>query len=767
MMLKMSSVLTLMLLSGLLSAQTQSAPGSGTIRGKIVDADTKAPLAGANVSVLNTILGASSDIDGSFVIPDVPVGSYTLSFDYLGYAPVGRTDIIVRPGRITTVDMELHPSTVDAAAVTVTAGYFGEGSAQPLSLTSFSQEEIRRAPGSAGDVSRILMSLPSVAKVNDQSNSLIVRGGSPVENAFYVDNIEIPNINHFPAQGSSGGPIGLINVDFIKEVDFSAGGFPARYGNRLSSVMELRFREGNRSEFDGQLDLNFAGFGGVAEGPLGGGKGSWLFSARRSYLDLLIKAIDTGTSIAPRYGDYQGKLVYDLHPRHQLTLLGIFGDDHSRSDREAARENDMTVYGTQDYGENTAGLNWRMLWTGKGFSNTSLSYTGLNFREDYFETGSDIMVVRNRSSEQAWKLRNRNHFRLGAHALEFGIEAQYRAADFDNRYAAFTDALGDSVAPQQLDREISARQLGGFASLTLQLLPRLSATAGLRGDYFSAQPEVRIAPRLALDYRLSERTALSGSAGLYHQHLPFVLLVQQAENRELPPLQATHYVLGISHLLSADTRLSLEAYRKDYRHFPIDPAQPALFLIDEIFYRYGFFFHHGPLSAAGEAKSQGVEIMLQKKLAERLYGLASASYFRSEYRGGDGRWRERVFDNRYIFSVEGGYKPSRSWEFSLRWIYAGGAPYTPFDEAASRARQRGVLAEAALNRARYPDYHSLNLRFDRRFHFDRANLVFYFSVWNAYNRRNIAGYYWNIGENRPDEITQWGVLPIFGLEFEY
>ena len=767
MVLRISSIVIFILLTGLLPVRTQSAAGSGAIRGKIVDADTQAPLAGVNVSVLHTILGASSDIDGSFLISEVPAGSYTLSFDYLGYAPAGKTDVIVRSRRITVVDMDMRPTVIDAEAVTVTAGYFSEGSSQPLSLTRFSQEEIRRAPGSAGDVSRILMSLPSVAKVNDQSNSLIVRGGSPVENAFYVDNIEIPNINHFPTQGSSGGPIGLINVDFIKEVDFSAGGFPARYGNRLSSVMELSFREGNRSEFDGQLDLNFAGFGGAAEGPLGGGKGSWLFSARRSYLDLLIKAIDTGTSIAPRYGDYQGKLVYDLHPRHQLTLLGIFGDDHSHSDREAAQENDMTVYGTQDYGANTAGLNWRMLWTGKGFSNTSLSYSGLNFREDYFENGSDIRVVRNRSSEQAWKLRNLNHFRLGPHALEFGFEAQHRRAGFDNRYAAFSDALGDSIAPQQLTRDINARQVGGFASLTLQLLPRFTATAGLRGDYFSAQPEARLSPRLALSYQLSQRTTLSGSAGRYHQPLPVVLLVQQAENHDLPLLQATHYVLRISHLLSADTRLSVEAYRKDYRHFPLDPAQPALFLIDEIFYRYGFFFHHGPLNDEGQAASRGIEIMLQKKLADKVYGLVSASYFRSEYRGGDGRWRERVFDNRYIFSAEGGYKPNRSWEFSLRWIYAGGAPYTPFDETASRTQQRGVLAEAAINSARYPDYHSLNLRFDRRFQFDRANMVFYFSVWNAYNRRNIAGYYWNITENRPDEITQWGVLPIFGLEFEY
>ena len=230
---------------------------------------------------------------------------------------------------------------------------------------------------------------------------------------------------------------------------------------------------------------------------------------------------------------------------------------------------------------------------------------------------------------------------------------------------------------------------------------------------------------------------------------------------------AVHYVFGIEHLLTENTKLTVELYQKSYDHFPLDPTQPTLFLMDELYYRYGFFFNHERLIDTGKASSRGLEIMLQKKLAEKIYGLASASYFRSKYRDGNGTWRERVFDNRAIFSLEGGYKPNNKWEFSLRWIYAGGPPYTPFNLQASQDLNRAVLDENRINEARYPDYHSLNIRFDRRFHFSGSNLVFYFSVWNAYNRKNIATFFWNEVEKKEDIIYQWSLLPIFGLEYEF
>jgi len=355
---------------------------TGTIQGKVSDADTKTPLIGANVVLRGTHLGAATDFEGNFVVKKVPVGSYVLQFDYIGYERVIKTDIIVRSERITTVQAELKMSAVETEGVSVTAGYFADDENQPTSSVNFSYEEIRRAPGSAGDVSRILMSLPSLAKVNDQSHNLIVRGGNPIENTFFIDNIEIPNINHFPHQGASGGPIGILNVDFIQDVNFYTGGFSAIYGDKLSSIMDVAFREGNRSEFDAQLDLNFGGFGGVAEGPIFKNKGSWLFSARRSYLDFVVDVFDVGSTIAPVYGDIQGKLVYDLNPNHKLMLLGIFADDHNAPDRETGEKNYMTHYGNQDLYQGTVGMNWRAIWNKSGYSNTSLAFTSNKYDED-------------------------------------------------------------------------------------------------------------------------------------------------------------------------------------------------------------------------------------------------------------------------------------------------------------------------------------------------------------------------------------------------
>jgi hypothetical protein len=763
------NVFLLCVLLGAAGPQAAEQPDtpSGTIRGRLSDAETRSPLAGANVILLGTRTGAVTDVDGGFVIQNAAAGSYSLQCRYMGYEPATETDVIVRPRRVTFVEVGLKLAVIRSGEVKVKAGYFRHDDEQPLSLTAISREEIRRAPGSAGDVSRILMTLPAVAKVNDQSNALIVRGGSPVENAFFIDNIEIPNINHFPTQGATGGPIGMVNVDFIQDVRFHSGGFSAAYGDRLSSVMDISFREGNRNEFDGQLDLNFAGFGGVAEGPFGK-KGSWLFSARRSYLDLLVKAVDVGTAVAPRYGDTQWKIVRDVHPRHKIEFLGIWGDDENNPDRETAVQNDMSDYGYQDHAERTTGITWRALWGVNGYSNTSVSTNWNRFREDYYETNSGRHLVRNRSWERAVKFRNSNRFRLHPrHSLEFGLEIRLLDNRYDNAFDEYTDAAGEPVAALPLSCRIRGKQAGAFVDYIARPFDRLTATFGVRGDCFSFTDRKTLSPRFSFSYRLDDLTSLTGSAGLYRQTLPLILLAQDPGNRRLESPSALQGILGISRLLTENTKLTVEAYEKRYRHFPIDPSQPSLFLIDELYYRYGFFFNHGPLTAEGEAESRGLEVTVQKKLAADFYGLASASYSKSRTRGGDGIWRDRVFDNRFMFSVEGGYKPNRRWEFSLRWIYAGGTPYTPFDIAKTRALNREVLDENRINTERYPDYHSMNLRFDRRFLFRKTNLVFYFSIWNVYGRRNVATYFWNGAEQKQETIYQWGILPIFGLEWEF
>ncbi len=741
----------------------QAKEPKGTIKGRVVDEATQAPLPGVNVVVQGTPFGASTAVDGTFRIENIPVGAYVLEFSYIGYATIKKSDVIVKSGRTTIINAQLRESALESEAIYVTADYFPKSDEAPTSIANFSYEEIRRAPGVGGDVSRILMMLPSIAKVDDQSNNLIVRGGNPMENTFYVDNIEIPNINHFPQQGASGGPIGILNVDFIQDVTFYSGGFSALYGDKLSSIMDITFREGNREEFNGQLDLNFSGFGGVAEGPMFNNKGSYLFSLRRSYLDFVVKAFNVGSTVAPVYGDVQGKLVYDLNPNHKLILLTIIADDHNAPDRETAEKNFMTHYGRQDIYQSTIGLNWRAIWGKKGYSNTSIATTFNKYKEDWYQTSTGKYVIQNRTDDQRFKFRNVNHFRLNPlFSIEFGLEGKHLIEKYDNWYAPTTNLLGQSVPALILKNKVTGDKIGGFFNFIVRPLPRLTTTLGLRADYFSYNKQTAFSPRFSFSYKLNSTTSLNGSTGLYFQNLPLVLLAQNAANKHLKNVQAAHYVLGLEHLLSESTRLTLEVYLKTYRNFPMDPLQPAVFVIDK-----SFFDNYGTLVDRGRALSRGVELMIQKKLARDFYGLVSAAYFRSRYQGLDGIWRNRDFDNRITFSIEGGYKPNKKWEFSLRWIYAGGVPYTPIDIERSKQAHRLVYQEEQINRLRKPAYHSLNLRFDRRFNLSHSNIVLYLSVWNAYNRKNVANYFWNDKKQKPDKVYQWGMLPIFGVEYEF
>ncbi|MGB6066282.1 MAG: TonB-dependent receptor, partial [Desulfomonilaceae bacterium] len=431
-------------------------------------------------------------------------------------------------------------------------------------------------------------------------------------------------------------------------------------------------------------------------------------------------------------------------------------------------ENDMVYYGNQDHYQSTNGINWRTLWGDIGYSNTSVAFTSESFNDDSYETGTGLPIQDNHSLEQALTLRNVNHYRLnGTNVAEFGLEASRVMANYHIVYSSYTDALGNVVPGSIMKQDIHADKVGGFANLMSDLSPFLSSSLGFRADYFSYNKNLDLSPRASVTARLDEKTSVTASAGVYYQTLPLILLAQNGSNKKLKDLSAIHYIIGFERLLTESTKLSVDIYQKDYRNFPVDPQQPSLFLIDELYYRYGFFFNHGDLNGNGKARSRGIELIVQKKMAKDFYGMVSASYSSSQYMGSGGAWIDRVYDNRIIFCVDGGYKPNNEWEFNIRWIYAGGVPYTPFDVAASRNLDRGVLDGNRVNADRYPAYHSLNVRFDKRFNFSGSDLVFYLSAWNVYNRKNVAQYFWNEVKNEQGTIYQWGILPVFGVEYEF
>ncbi len=749
-------------------ARAQDAVGPrGELRGIVLDAEVKAPLAGVRVRILGFPGETLTGDDGRFEIPSVPVGGYVVEFSFPFFRTRRVTDVIVKSGRSTAVDAELE---LDAAAmerkeVTVTAAAFPSSAEASPSTTGFSSEEIRRAAGAAGDVSRLVGALPSVARTNDMMNQLVVRGGSPTENGFYIDNIEIPNINHYPLQGVSSGSIGLLNVDFIRDVAFSAGGFSPVYGDRLSSVTDIGFREGNRTRTDVQLDLSMMGLGLAAEGPFPGRRGSWMVSARRSYIDLLIRLMGSGVPV--HWSDLQAKLVYDLTPRNKLTFLAVAGFDDSGTKKEDAVKDAENAFGELDTTEITTGVDWFHQWGSAGFSNTSLARSEIRYRESASDTLSGELLRKGSNRDASWTLRNVNTFRLApARRVRFGFEVKRFDARFDAFQAGTLDVLGRPV-PEVTRRASLATGLASvFAQYLWDPLPSLTLQLGLRADRFESGGKLRLSPRTTLAWRPSGRDTIDLSAGLFYQRLPATLLVQKGATARFLEPRARHLVLGYRRLLTETTRLSVELYDKAYDRMPLDPDQPALFPLDEIFLDNRFEEHH-TLVFEGRARASGAEVLVQKKLAEKLYGMVSLAYFRTRYRGLDGRWYDRVYDNRFLFCVEGGWKLDRSWELGVRGNYAGGAPYTPFDIAASEAANAGIFDSARINADRLPAYASFTLRGDRRFNFRGSNLTVNLSLWNVFGRENVSAVYWNAQARRPGRILGWGLLPVLGIEFEF
>ncbi len=755
----------LLITAGLAASPATAQTPSGGVRGTVIDRETREGLPNVTVVVMSTQNGASTDEKGRFTISGLPAGTYSLQFRLVGYEPFIRTDVPVTPGKTTSVQAELHERGVVAEEMTVTGGYFGSEEAVEAMSVGFNAEEIRRSPGSANDVSRILMALPSTAKVADNSNDLAVRGGSPIENGFYVDDVPVPNINHFPTQGSTGGPIGILNIDFIDQVDFLISGFSASYGDRLSSVVDIDFRNEAPDDLYGKAFLSFAGFGAMAEGQLPSESGSWMVSASKSYLDLIVGAI--GTGVAPNYGDVQGKVGLKFNDRHSLRLLGIGGKSTIDFDKETSIDEGQRQYGKNENSQGTLGLMWNALWSTGHYSTTTLSYSGASYDNDFLKVSTDLPYLTSSNVDRNVVVRTVHFVQLSKPLrLETGLEGKAQMGEFDSFFASDTNRLGQVDSDRFVDRKITSVVGSAFATFIASLSGGWTLSAGLRADYFDLNGSMTASPRVALSYEATSDLTLHLRGGLFTQQVPLIVVAGKQQFEELPVMRAYHASIGADYMLQPDTKLTVEAYAKEYRDLPLDAGDPTLSVVDDGLFNQRFRVYDD-LSDAGKAYTRGIEFILQRKMSDGIYGLVSGSYSRSRYSDLFGTWHDRVYDNRWIFSVIGGYKPDQFWEYSIRWTYAGGGPYTPFDQEASTAANIGIIDQNRINAERYPDYHSLNLRVDRKIYFSSHMLDIYLSVWNAYNRKNVAGYFWNATENRQDTQYQWTVLPVLGVEYEF
>ena len=757
--------LTLLLLVAAFLFPGQASAQTGAVSGIVIDKSTLEPLPSAAVQILGSSLGASSNEEGKFTITGIPFGTYQVRASIVGYEPEILSDVVVASGRKTDLRFELHEAAIGLEGVEVRANYFQKSPDAPVSIQKLSYEEIRRSPGGFEDVIRAISVLPGVAQVQSGRNDLVVRGGAPSENLFTVDNIEIPNINHFGTQGSSGGPLSFINLDFVRETSFSTGGFGVRYGDRLSSVLNITLRDGRSDRLGGKATISATQFGLNLEGPVGS-SGTFLFSARRSYLDFIFKA--AGFSFVPEYWDFLGRANYTIDGHNEVTFLAVGAiDDVSWFDRDADdRFKNSRVLGT-DQRQYASGFSWRNLFS-HGFASLTLSRSSVTY--DGLQRDSLLNpIFMNRSKEGETGLRADIVYKVSS-SIEMSAGASVKNINFTSNLAlpGYVTTFGDTLDVQVNDYASRATKASSYVQASGHPLDRLTLTLGGRLDYFDLiERKATLAPRGSLGYEITPLTSASVSIGRYYQSPAYIWLVSNPANRDLKPIAVDQYILGVEHLLQADLKVRVEGFLKRYADYPASVDRPYLVLAntgggfegsDDNFASFGL----DRLVSGGKGRAYGIELLVQKKLSDSpVYGLASLTLARSRFTALDGVERSGTFEQDVIVNLSGGYMFDENWSGSLKFRFATGRPYTPFTST-------GTQNVAEYNARNVDPLHSLDVRVERRWNFDAWNLIAYIDIQNIYNYKNTGSVRWNAREQKVEiNNSSIGILPSIGVSAEF
>ncbi|MBD3390853.1 MAG: TonB-dependent receptor plug domain-containing protein [Chitinivibrionales bacterium] len=779
---------------------------AGAVVGTVRSAQSEKPLAGVNVRIEETGGEASTNGEGAYAFDSLNPGTYTFLFTKPGFESQTRNDVYVAGEGRKRVDADMLPQVLQLEKMVVTGTAFRKAPDMATSTKVMNFDEILRAPGALVDVQRVVQNLPSVASGGDNVNEVVVRGGTPGENLLIMDNIEIPNPNHFAQQGSGGGVVSLINPLLVKGLTFNAGAPPAQYGGKASSVVDVELRDGNDKIVLGGIDLGLSGAGGHIEGPLWP-QATFMASGHRSYLDLIARF--PAVVAIPEFWGFQAKLSQRIGSQ-KLSANGIYGRNSITIDDakdDLGLDHDIVKSGGDIY---VGGMSWKAYW-GDYFSTLVVaSGTGNTFDRLTYDPAPGDTGFTNASSEQEQTLKaqcavdfdNSNRVLLGAYGrrCDFNIDmreqpdtikAYHRdpgtgAVEFDS---VVTDAGGEPlVLFERTARREVACKYGGFVSSIVHLFERLRVVPGVRVDGFDYNASLHVSPRLSAVYALTPSLDVNAAVGVQYQDPDYSDLVRHPANRDLEPKRAITGIGGVEQTFDAlDAKISLEGYYKRYDDLPVSAS-----LLAPDTGLAGRFAESTRLVSTGDGHSFGVELFAQKKLARNLFGTFAYSFSRSLYEdprpGHEGEWYDGDYDFRHGLTATGGWKLEllgRDWyarlrdrlwfkilspvmpvadrmEFSAKWRYLGGRPYTRhvYDDT---YRRWYVDRTGELNAKRHDPYHRLDIRFERRYGFGFLHMIYYFDLQNIYNRENVWQFVYPDGRDEPQPIYQFPFFPVGGI----
>jgi hypothetical protein len=787
----------------LFSFTTLYAQRTQTIEGKVIDKESKSPVIGVSVRLPDAKLGAVTDTDGYYKITDVPIGKHMVVFSYLGYLNVNIPDVLVTSAKEVVLPIEMEESASEIKDVTIEAKRDHANEMALVSVKTFDVQEVDRYAGSRSDIPRMASNFAGVQGGDDSRNDIIIRGNSPQGVIWRLEDIDIPNPNHFNIPGTTGGPVTILNNKTLANSEFYTGAFPSQYGNGVAGVFDVHLRNGNPDQYEFTGQLGFLGTELAAEGPISKKDGSsFLVTYRYSTLQLFQSLnINIGSSSTPHYQDAAFKLNFPIGKKCDITFFGVGG----LSNIDLIVSN-LTSFKGQEYGESDRD---QYFTSNTGVVGTSFSYTinpGTYTKIVIAESGNDIIanhkyVIRDSNFVKlAFKDILGYDYKTSSTSVHWFLNKKYSA-----RHILQVGLIGDLYHIDYID---SSRQypvtrqdwqyrnnfvgntdlLQAYVQYKYRPSDNVSVTIGLHGQYLTHSGSKAIEPRAAVKWIVNNSNTLSLGYGLHSEALPFYQYFSfvpaaskpnpgfdSMQNYKIDFIRSHHIVAGYDHNFSNILHLKFETYYQYLYNIPVETAAGSSFTALDQGSDYSRNFP-GKLKNTGTGYNYGAEVTLTKAFTDGYYFMFTGSVFDSKAAGNDGIYRNTDYNSHYAFNLLGGYERKLGQNSTLitgiKFTYAGGKLYSPADVAASNAAGYYLPIETERNTLEFKPYFRTDVKLGIRINGKKVTHEIAVDLVNITNNRNIlsSSYSTILASQGKDPFyyqTQLGFLPLFYYRIDF
>lgn len=751
----------LLMLPAKLEAQ-EKIKNEGILQGRVVDQISGEPLELVYVSIVNhPNLAVITDKLGYYIFEKLPTEYLRVKFEHVSHHPYISDPVLITTARPYQMDVSLEEVALDVGVISVKGRSNRRIELPPLSVHRINVQQIEKSPGVNRDISKAVQNLPGVLATPIYRNDLIVRGGGPNENKFYLDKIEIPVLNHFQTQGSSGGNSGMINTDFLNGATLYTSAFPVSKPGALSSVLDMKLKEGNSLKPKFKLALGASDLAFTLDTPISK-KSNLLFSYRRSYLQFLFSLIDL--PFLPTYNDSQIKYTYNFDDRNKLYILGLGSLDKNRlnkslRDLSPSRQQIIDYLPESDQWSYVFGAVYRHITPNGSSLNFILStnklYNSLQkWQDNDPELGKNLDY---KSSEMEGKFRVEYATDLGS-GISLSAGADVRQTFYDNttyRKLFFEEQPVDNIYQSQINNTAYGAYIGLDKSFVGNKV-HVTLSGRVDGNNYNrhqSNPLKQFSPRLAASYNINKKFSINGNLGRYYQSPSYTTMGYRLSNGTLDNKDRLRYfysdqaAVGFAFASNELSKLTVEGFFKSYSRYPFSRVDSTAIGSNGTDV---FAVGAEPVSSSGKGHAYGFEVHYTN---DDLWGFKfdiSYTYYISQFRKMDqnfmptGPYCSSNWDNRHLLNIILGRSFKKGWDIGARWRLAAGAPYTPYDIQASGAidswnqTHKPEINYSLYNTERLPTFHQLDLRIDKTWFLKKATLGLYVDIQNLYNYKALG-----------------------------